>query len=109
MAEMTPGAALRDLRQVHAGLKKARQLMTQARVSPALIPKALDTAWEGLVRAHRLMAAIPRSAADEAVLAQQLSVQRYATALLVRYRRLLRRDEGGVGDLPDEFEDDDPE
>ena len=41
------------------------------------------------------MAAIPRSAVDEAVLTQQLSVQRYATALLVRLRRLLRTGDAG--------------
>jgi hypothetical protein len=44
------------------------------------------------------MAAIPRGAVDEAVLTQQLSVQRYATALLVRLRRLIRREEVGPDD-----------
>ncbi|MFO0891507.1 MAG: hypothetical protein U0790_20490 [Isosphaeraceae bacterium] len=106
MPEMTPALALRDLKQVHAGLKKARQLVTQARESPALAPAALDTGWESLVRAHRLMASIPRSAVDEAVLGQQISVQRYATALLVRLRRLLRREEADAGDdLADDLDD----
>src|SRR5215510_1428226 len=31
MAEMTPGTALRQLRQAHAGLKKARQLIRESR------------------------------------------------------------------------------
>jgi hypothetical protein len=39
------------------------------------------------------MASIPASAADEAVMTQQLSVQRYATALLVRLRRLSKHGE----------------
>jgi hypothetical protein len=104
---MTPGIALRDLRQVHAGLKKARQLMTHARENPHSAPAAMDIGWESLVRAHRLMAAIPRSAVDEAVLTQQLSVQRAATALLVRLRRQLRRGEGGaVGDDLEDLDDD---
>ena len=36
MSEMSPGAALRQLRQAHAGLKKARQLMKEARENPRL-------------------------------------------------------------------------
>ena len=95
MAEMSPGAALRQLRQAHATLKKARQLMKQARENPRLVPAVLDTGWESLVQAHRAMAAIPRAAVDEAVLTQQLSVERYATALLVRLRRLMRKGELG--------------
>jgi hypothetical protein len=92
MAEMSPGAALRQLREAHAGLKQARQLMKQARENPGLIPAVFDAGWDRLIQAHRMMAAIPRSAVDKAVLTQQLSVQRYATALLVRLRRLMRRD-----------------
>ena len=38
------------------------------------------------------MAGIPLAAADEAVMTRQLAVQRYATALLVRLRRLLRNE-----------------
>ncbi len=98
MAEMSSGAALRQLQAAHAGLKKARQLLKQARENRALVPAVLDAGWESLSQAHRLMAAIPRGAVDEAVLTQQLSVQRYATALLVRLRRLIRQDEAG----PDE-------
>jgi len=98
MAEMSSGAALRQLRAAHAGLKKARQLMKQARENRSLVPAVLDAGWESLIQAHRLMAAIPRGAVDEAVLTQQLSVQRYATALLVRLRRLLRQEEVGPDD-----------
>lgn len=106
MAEMTPGAAARQLRQAHAGLKKARQLMAQARQDPKLTPAVLDTGWESLVQAHRIMAAIPRAAVDEAVLTQQLSVQRYATALLVRLRRLLKKGELGPEDEEEGFDGD---
>ena len=99
MAEMSSGAALRQLRQAHAGLKKARQLMKQARANPRSVPLVLDTGWDSLIQAHRLMAAIPRAAVDEAVLTQQLSVQRYATSLLVRLRRLMRYEAGEPGDV----------
>jgi hypothetical protein len=111
MAEMSPGTALRQLRQAHAGLKKARQLMKQARENPRIPPAVFDAGWESLLTAHRLMAAIPRGAVDEAVLTQQLSVQRYATALLVRLRRLLRYEglEGGDADSLDPEDEDDVE
>ena len=98
MAEMSSGAALRQLRAAHAGLKKARQLMKQARENRSVVPAVLDAGWESLSQAHRQMAAIPRGAVDEAVLTQQLSVQRYATALLVRLRRLMRQEEAGPDD-----------
>jgi hypothetical protein len=95
MAEMSSAAAVRQLRAARASLKKARQLMKQARENRSLVPGVLDAGWESLLQAHRLMAAIPRGAVDEAVLTQQLSVERYATALLVRLRRLLRHEEVG--------------
>ncbi|WP_165246461.1 hypothetical protein [Paludisphaera soli] len=101
MAEMTPGTALRQLKQAHATLKKARQAMRMARENPAFGPRVLDAGWDALMQAHRLMAEIPRSAVDEEVLTQQLSVQRYATALLVRLRRILRKGEVGADDLDD--------
>jgi hypothetical protein len=49
------------------------------------------------------MASIPRAAADDAVLTKQLAVGRYATALLVRLRRLKRQEAGGsVGSSDDD-------
>ena len=98
MAEMSPGAALRELREAHSGLKKVRQLMRQTRENPALVPAVLDAGWESLIQAHRTMASIPRAAVDEAVMTQQLSLQRYATSLLVRLRRIARREEIGSDD-----------
>lgn len=96
MAQMSSGAALRQLKQARAGLKKARQLMTQTRENPGLTPRVVDACWESLAQSHRLMAEIPRSAIDEAVMTEQLATQRYATALLVRLRRLVRH--GDIGD-----------
>ena len=106
MGEMTPGAALRQLKQAHQTLKKARQAMRMARENPAFIPKVVDAGWDALMQSHSLMAAIPRAAVDEEVLTQQLSVQRYATSLLVRLRRLVRKGELGPDDLDDEADDD---
>jgi hypothetical protein len=104
MAEMSAGAALRQLKQAHAGLKKARQVMRHARENPDMAPKVVDAGWALLLQAHRLMAVIPRSALDVAVLTQQLSVQRYATALLVRLRRLIRTGDAGEGDGGDDLD-----
>ncbi len=98
MAEMSSAAALRELRAAHSGLKKARQLMKQTRGNRAAVPAVLNAGWDSLTQAHRLMAEIPRGAIDEAVLTQQLSVQRYATALLVRLRRLMRQEDVGPDD-----------
>ena len=99
MKEMTSGAALRQLQQAQAGLKKARQLIKQAPAGAAV----LKAGWESLARANRLMSEVPLAAADEAVMTRQLAVQRYATALLVRLRRLQR---GGGIDAEDLNDDD---
>jgi hypothetical protein len=106
MPEMSPGAALRQLQQAHAGLKKARQLLQLARKDPHAAPKVLKAGWESLVQSHRLLAEIPAPAASEAVMTKQLSVQRYATALLVRLRRIARNDfsEGIDSDLGEDEE-----
>jgi hypothetical protein len=104
MAEMSPGTALRQLQQAHANLKKARQALRAARENPTFGPRALDAGWDALLQSHRIMAEIPRAAVDEEVMTRQLAVQRYATALLVRLRRLLRK--GEVGDDLDDDGDD---
>jgi hypothetical protein len=98
MSEMSPGAALRQLQQAQAGLKKARQVMKLARGDAAATRGALQVGWESLAQSHRLLAAIPLSAVTEPVLTKQLSVERYATALLVRLRRLLRNEPPGADD-----------
>ncbi len=54
MAEMSSAAALRQLRMAHAGLKKARQLMKQARENRSMAPAVLNAGWESLAQAHKL-------------------------------------------------------
>jgi hypothetical protein len=92
MPEMTSGAALRQLDQAQARLKKARQSLRLAREDPRTVPHVLELGWQSLTQALRAAAEIPLSAASEPVLTRQLAVQRAATALLVRLRRLMRRE-----------------
>lgn len=112
MAEMTSGAALRELQKAQAGMKKARELLKQSRLNPQVAEKIFGAGWESLNLAYRLMAAIPVDAVSEEVLTKQLAVGRYATALLVRLRRLKRREAAGpgaTGDDDDDFGSDDDE
>ncbi len=101
---MSSGTALRQLQQAHAALKKARQVMAAARGNPGATQGAVKAGWESLVKAHRLLSEIPLSAVTEPVLTKQLSVERYATALLVRLRRLLRNENVSI-DTDDEDSD----
>jgi hypothetical protein len=104
---MSTGAALRQLQQAQAGMKKARQALRLAAGDPAAAPQILRQGWESLVQAHRLLAAIPLAAANDAVMTRQLAVQRYATALLVRLRRIARH-EFAASDADDvDFEEED--
>ena len=104
MSEMSPATALRQLQQAQAGLKKARQLMRTSRKDPGANRNVLALGWESLARAHSLMAAIPLSAATEPVMSRQLSVERYATALLVRLRRLIRNETVGETDEDEDLD-----
>ncbi len=106
MAEMSPGAALRQIQQAQAGLRKVRQAMRLARGDAQATPGLLKAGWESLAQAHRLVAAIPLAAATDEVMTKQLALQRYATALLVRLRRLLRHE--GPADDEDDLGDDEP-
>lgn len=108
MADRTPGAVLRDLNQSQDQMRKARKLITQVRGEPLGSPgrdRALAAGWTALSKAHRLLAEIPLEAATDPVLVRQIAVQRYATALLVRLRRLTRNE--AVGDESDEIDDHD--
>jgi hypothetical protein len=104
MQGMSPGAALRELQQAHAGLRKARELLKQTKHNPSAVPALFAAGWQSLTQAHRLLAAIPREAADDAVLTKQLAVERYATALLVRLRRLKRHESADSGAVADDDE-----
>ena len=106
MPEMSPGAALRQLQQAQAGLRKARQVLRLAKGDPNATRGVLKAGWESLAQAHRLMASIPLEAATEPVMTKQLAVARYATALLVRLRRLVRNEPLGADDEADLDEDD---
>ena len=106
MSEINPGAALRQIQQAQAGLKKARQALRLAKGDPRATRGVLEVGWESLAQAHRLLAAIPLAAATEPVMTKLLAAQRSATALLVRLRRVVRNevvgdDEAGFGDEDD--------
>jgi hypothetical protein len=111
MAGMSPGAVLRELQQAQAGLKKARSLLKQVKGNPRTLAAVFVAGWETLTQAHRVMASIPHDSVDDDVLTKQLALQRYATALLVRLRRLKRneRADAGEADVDAEFADDDGE
>jgi hypothetical protein len=104
MPEMSPGLALRQIQQAHAGLKKARQAIRFAKGDPDASQGVVKVGWASLNEAFRLLASIPLAAANEPVMTKQLALQRYATALLVRLRRIVRNeygpeDEGEDADL----------
>ena len=104
MSEMSPATALRTIHQAQAGLKKARQLLKSARAAAAGVEaqqRVLKVGWEGLTQANRLLATIPLSAADDDVMTKQLALQRYATSLLVRLRRVARNEPGALEGLDD--------
>jgi hypothetical protein len=111
MPGMSPGAALRQIQQAHAGLKESRQLLKMGKDNPGAAPKVFEAGWESLTQAHRLLASIPIAAVDDTVLTKQLALERYATALLVRLRRLRRQestDSDTVAD-DDRYDDEDGE
>lgn len=106
--KMSSGTALRQLQQAQAGMKKARQALTQVRgdTDPDRLGGVLRLGWESLRQCHRLLAEIPLEAASEDVLTRQLAVQRYATALLVRLRRIARNDPDAIdAEGADDFDD----
>ena len=109
MAGMSPGTALRQIQQAHAGLKKARQLLKMGKDNPAAAPKLFEAGWDSLTQAHRVLASIPIAALDDTVLTKQLALERYATALLVRLRRLLRKENVDTDAADDDQYDEDDE
>jgi hypothetical protein len=104
------GEALRDLQLARSKLRKARDVMRQARGgarSDRMRAIVLEAGWSALREAHAILAAIPLEAADEDVMTRQLAVERYATSLLVRLRRVLRNDWKGGDDESDDEDGDD--
>jgi hypothetical protein len=108
LADRTPGSVLRDLNQTQDHMRKARKLMAQVRGEPlgsAGRTRAIAAGWAALAKTHELLGAIPLESATDEVLVRQLAVQRYATSLLVRLRRLTRNE--AAGDDSDELDDHD--
>jgi len=98
MPGMSPGAALRELERANAYLKQSRAALKQAKDDPNLRPLVFRMGWEGLRQAYAVITLIPMESADDAVLSRAIAVQRYATALLVRLRRLQRQDAASSND-----------
>ncbi len=92
MAGMSPKAALRELERANAYLKRSRAALKQAKDDPSARLLVFRMGWEGLRQAYAVITLIPIESADDAVLSRAIAVQRYATALLVRLRRLHRQD-----------------
>lgn len=107
MPDPSPGAILRQLQQAQALMKKARQALAQSRGGSADPQLLLKLGWDALTRTHTILAATPLTAANEDVMTKTLALQRYATALLVRLRRLARNDPGALEGTDDDFDDTD--
>ncbi len=105
MPENSPGAVLRQLQQAQSLMKKARQALAHARQGPADPQALLRVGWDSLQRTQSILGQIPLSAATEPVLTKQLAVQRYATALLVRLRRIVRNEPGALDGLDEELDE----
>ncbi len=102
MPDASPGLILRQLQQAQALMKKARQALAQARGAVSDPQPLLKIGWDALTRTHAILAAIPLASANEDVMTKILAVQRYATALLVRLRRLARNEPGALDGLDDD-------
>jgi hypothetical protein len=105
MPEMTSGTALRQLQAAQAGMKKVRQAMRLAKGDPDSLVRISRAGWQSLASTHKQLAEIPYEAASEPVMTKQLAVQRYATSLLVRLRRIARNEVGTVDDDSDDQDD----
>jgi hypothetical protein len=88
-------------------MKKARQSLTLVRNGELRPEPVLEAGWEGLLAAYRALAVIPLAAASDEVMTRQIALARYATALLVRLRRLARNGPAALDEIdPDAVEDD---
>jgi hypothetical protein len=101
MSEPSVGAVLRQLQAAQTAMRKAREALREARHDGESSPaarEALRIGWRSLAHAHRTLAEVPLAAATDPVMTKQLAVQRYATALLVRLRRIVRNEFGPIND-----------
>ena len=99
---MSPGTALRELQQAQAGMRKARELLKQARENPRVLDAAFDAGWAESGPGAPADGGDPARRRSTTVLTKQLAVGRYATALLVRLRRLKRHDAAGSAEIADD-------
>jgi uncharacterized membrane protein YdfJ with MMPL/SSD domain len=109
MPELTPGLALRQLDQAQAAMKKVRQAMRTARqadADPEHVRSVFRAGLAAQAQAFRVLCEITEDVATDDVLTRQIAVQRYATAMAVRLRRLIRKGPGALGD-DDEGDGDD--
>jgi|GEM_PF-988512 len=103
MGNTTPGKALRTLQVLRQDLGKARKILAAVGsqpVHPIEAQRIFRVGWDALTRAHRELAALPAEAADEAVLLKLIALERYAAALAVRLRRLIRGEAVGSNSEP---------
>lgn len=98
------GAALRDIQHTMARMKKVRKLMTELRHGSAgeeAWAKAATAGLEAAKAAAGVVASLPDEIADPDLILKAVQMQRFATGLLVRVRRIrtaLER-EGGYREL----------
>jgi hypothetical protein len=106
MAQPSPASLMRELNGAQNGMRKARQALVAVRQGAMDPEVGLKAGWEALQSATRVLAAVPLASADDDVMGRQIAVQRYATALLVRLRRLKRKGVAGLGDDDGDLGDD---
>jgi hypothetical protein len=102
MEKKTPATLVRELDRAQLELKRAREALRQARTGVVAPDQAVAIGWKSLQSTFGLLGSLPVEAAVEPVLTKQLAVQRSATSLLVRLRRLVRGETLPV--LEDDFE-----
>jgi hypothetical protein len=102
MPDPSPGAVLAQLNQAQNAMRKVRKTLPLVRDGKLDPDRALAAGWESLLAAHRALASVPLGSANDDVMTRQIAVARYATALLVRLRRLARKGPGGLEGVEDE-------
>ncbi len=101
---VSSGALLRDIQHVTTRMKKVRKLMTELRIGSAsedAWEKAASAGLEAAKSAAAIVASLPEEMAEPDLLLKTVQMQRYATGILVRVRRIRTAlgHEGGVREL----------